>query len=464
MPASSGKDAWEKYYKNKVIETTVKADTKTTANRNYVYSPGPETKTSERLDDGTPIVVHGGNEYNSRISIIYNNGAKSGYFPIDSIHKPREGTWKSWTTTASKLAAGTRLETLDYLNGQADVACRIFTDADAMGTSILSGLESSAGTPDHVLEQVSDFFIDNMHVTGTQVSNKFNWLPSMHEKDKKLLGIYLGELLPGYFALKNRYGADIFSERIIHEGLSQFVLPDDPAFGGIDSAFIYSNGSRACISSKFGEGAEASIWNNIMPLVVDNKSENGISGLSRESIVKQLIRTCESVSDYKSKGRKAVYYCGVREIMKNNVVDPETFFSELKRGSLSPDSASLFREIVAKVNELKTQPGYNQLSSFSNRKVTMNSITSVFSRMIADRLNMEVSSTPALQIRLKSILAGKSFFQLHMDSRKFLNTGEVYFQVKKSSKVGLIFKGDKSAIDSATSLDAGNGTVNYRLD
>ena len=58
MPASSGKDAWEKYYKNKVIETKVKADTKTTANRNYVYSPGPETKTSERLDDGTPIVVH----------------------------------------------------------------------------------------------------------------------------------------------------------------------------------------------------------------------------------------------------------------------------------------------------------------------------------------------------------------------------------------------------------------------
>ena len=303
-----------------------------------------------------------------------------------------------------------------------------------------------------------------MGVTGSQVNNKFNWIPGIHEKDKKLLGIYLGELLPGYFALKNRYGADIFSERIIHEGFSQFVLPDDPAFGGIDSAFIYTNGSRACISSKFGEGAEASIWNNIMPLVVANKSESGISGLSRQSIVKQLIRTCESVSDYKSKGRKALYYCGVKEIMENNIVDPEKFFTELKQGTLSSESASLFQEIRKKVDELKSQPGYKQLSTFSNRKVTLNSITSVFSRIVADRLNMEASSTPAFEMRLKSILAGKSFFQLHMDDRKFLNTGEIYFQVKKSSKVNVIFKGDKSAIDSATSLDAGNGTVNYRLD
>lgn len=461
MPASSGRGAWEKYYKNKTVETSVKADTKTTNNTNYVYAPGPESKTSERLSDGTTITVHGGDEYNSRLAIVYDNGSKSGYFPINNIHKPKEGTWKSWSTTASKLAEGTRLQTLDYLNGQANVACRIFDNADAMGTSILSGLESSAAVPDHVLEQVSDFFVDNMGATGSQVNNKFNWIPGIHEKDKKLLGIYLGELLPGYFALKNRYGADIFSKRIIHEGLSQFVLPDDSSFGGIDSAFIYSNGGRACISSKFGRGAFASIWNNIMPLVVDNKSESGIVGLSRNSIIKQLIRTCETVSDYKTKGRKALYHCGVREIMGNISVDPETFFRELKQGTLSSESASLYRDIVTKVNELKTQSGYTQLSTFSNRRVLITSISSVFSRIIADRLNMEISSTPALQNRLKSILAGKSFFQLHMDDTKFLNTGEIYFNVKKSSTVDIIFDGAKSTIDE---LDAGYGTVNYKLD
>jgi len=461
MPASSGRGAWEKYYKNKTVQTSVKADTKTTRDTNYVYAPGQETKTSERLDDGASITVHGGSEYNSRLAIIYDNGAKSGYFPISNIHKPREGSWKSWSTTASKLAEGTRLQTLDYLNGQADVSCRIFESADAMGTSILSGLESSAAVPDHVLDQVSDFFIDNMGVTGSQVSNQFKWIPGIHEKDKKLLGIYLGELLPGYFALKNRYGADIFSQRIIHEGLSQFVLPDDPSFGGIDSVFIYSNGSRACISSKFGRGAFASIWNNIMPLVVASKSESGIVGLSRDSIVKQLIRTCESVSGYQNNGRKALYHCGVKEIMGNTVVDPEVFFTELKRGTLSPDSASLYRDIVTKVDQLKNQSGYSQLSTFSSRRVLPTSISSVFSRMISDRLNMEVSSTPALQNRLKSILAGKSFFQLHMNDNKFLNTGEVYFNVKKSSTVNIIFDGAKSTIDA---LDAGYGTVNYKLD
>lgn len=461
MPASSGRSAWEKYYKNKTIQTTVKADTKTTRDTNYVYAPGPDTKTSERLSDGDQITVNGGNEYNPRLAIIYNNGQKSGYFPIGNIHKPKEGTWKSWSTTASKLAEGTRLETLDYLNGQANVACRIFDNADKIATSILSGLESSASVPDHVLEQVADFFIDNMNATGSQVSNKFNWLPGIHEKDKKLLGIYLGELLPGYFALKNRYGSDIFSKRIIHEGLSQFVLPDDPSFGGIDSAFIYSNGGRSCISSKFGRGAFASIWNNIMPLVVDNKSETGIANLPKNSIVKQLIRTCESVSDYKTKGRKALYHCGVKEIMGNTVVDPETFFRELKQGTLSAESASLYRDIVTKVNELKSQSGYTQLSTFSNRRVLITSISSVFSRMIADRLNMEVSSNPSLRDRLKSILAGKAFFQLHMDDTKFLNTGEVYFNVKRSSTVDIIFDGAKSTIDE---LDAGYGTVNYKLD
>ena len=464
MPARSGKQAWEKYYKDKTIVTTVKANTKTTSDKNYVYAPGPDKKTSERLDDGTSITVHGGSEYQSRLPIIYDNGAKSGYFPVDSINKPKGGSWKSWSTTASKLAEGTNLQTLDYLNGQANVACRIFTDADQIATSVMAGLESSASTPDHVIEQVLDFFMDNMDVTGNQVGNKFNWIPAIHENDKKRLGIYLGELLPGYFALKNRYGTDIFSERIIHQGLSQFVVPDDQSFGGIDSAFIYSRGSRACISSKFGEGAEASVWNNIMPLVISNKSEQGISGMAKDSMIKQLIRSCESVSGYQRKGRETLYYCGVKEIMKNNVVNSEVFFDELRRGSLSPESASLFEHIVSKVNELKTKPGYKQLSTFRNKNVSIRSVTSVFSRIIADRLNMESSSNPSFGMVLKSILAGKTFFQLHMDDRKFLNSGEIYFKVLKSSNVNIIFKGDKSAVDSETSLEAGSGTLNYKLE
>ena len=464
MPARSGKKAWEKYYKDKTIQTTVKANTKTTSDKNYVYAPGPDKKTSERLDDGTHITVHGGSEYQSRLPIIYDNGAKSGYFFVDSINKPKGGSWKTWSTTASKLAEGTILQTLDYLNGQANVACRIFTDADQIATSVMSGLESSASTPDHVLEQVLDFFMDNMDVTGSQVSNKFNWIPAIHENDKKRLGIYLGELLPGYFALKNRYGTDIFSERIIHEGLSQFVVPDDQSFGGIDSAFIYSSGSRACISSKFGEGAEASVWNNIMPLVIANKSEQGISGMAKNSMIKQLIRSCESVSGYQRKGRETLYYCGVKEIMGNNIVNSEDFFNELRRGSLSSESASLFEHIVSKVNELKTQPGYKQLSTFRNRNVSIRSVTAVFSRIIADRLNMELSSNPSFGMILKSILAGKTFFQLHMDDRKFLNSGEIYFKVLKSSKVNITFKGDKSAVDSETSLEAGSGTLNYKLE
>ena len=464
MPARSGKQAWEKYYKDKTVATTVKANTKTTSDKNYVYAPGPETKTSERLDDGAPITVHGGNEYNPRLAIIYDGGAKSGYFPVDSINKPKAGAWKSWSTTGSKLAEGGKLETLDYLNGEANVACRIFDDADQIGRSVISGLNSSASTPDHVLEQVLDFFMDNMGVNGGQVSNKFNWLPSMDDKDKKELGKYLGELLPGYFALKNRYGSDIFSERIIHENLSKFVVPDDPSFGGIDSAFIYSSGSRSCLSSKFGEGAEASIWNNIMPLIIANKTEQGISGMQKKSTIKQLMRSCEAVSGYQRKGRETLYYCGVKEIMGNNVVDPEHFFTELKRNSLSPESASLYRDIQELVSKLKSQPGYTQLSSgFKTNNVPLRSITAVFSRIIADRLNMEVSSNPAFAMKLRSILAGKSFFQLHMDDRKFLNSGEVYFKVLKSTKVNLIFKGDKSAVDTETSLGAGSGTLNYKL-
>lgn len=465
MPARTGKQAWEKYYKNKTIQTTVKANTKTTSDKNYVYAPGPETKTSERLDDGTHITVHGGNEYNPRLAIIYDEGSKSGYFPVDSINKPKNTSRQNWSTTGSKLAEGGRLETLDYLNGKPNVVCRVFDDADRIASSVLSGLSSSATTPDHVLEQVLDFFMDNMGATGSQVSNRFNWIPAIDDKDKKELGKYLGELLPGYFALKNRYGTDIFSERIIHQGLNKFVLPDDPAFGGIDSAFIYADGQRVCISSKFGEGAEASVWNNIMPLVISSKSESGISGLGRDSIVKQLIRSCEAVSGYQRKGRETLYYCGVKEIMKNNVVNPETFFSELKRESLSPESASLYLKIKKLVLELKGQTGYTQLSSgFKTNDVPLRSITAVFSRIIADRLNMEVSSTPALQNRLKSILAGKSFFQLHLDDRKFLNTGEIYFKVLKSSKVNVIFKGDKSAVDTETSLGAGSGTLNYKLE
>ena len=201
-----------------------------------------------------------------------------------------------------------------------------------------------------------------------------------------------------------------------------------------------------------------------MPLIIANKTEQGISGMQKKSTIKQLMRSCEAVSGYQRKGRETLYYCGVKEIMGNNVVDPEHFFTELKRNSLSPESASLYRDIQELVSKLKSQPGYTQLSSgFKTNNVPLRSITAVFSRIIADRLNMEVSSNPAFAMKLRSILAGKSFFQLHMDDRKFLNSGEVYFKVLKSTKVNLIFKGDKSAVDTETSLGAGSGTLNYKL-
>jgi hypothetical protein len=84
------------------------------------------------------------------------------------------------------------------------------------------------------------------------------------------------------------------------------------------------------------------------------------------------------------------------------------------------------------------------------------SLTSIFSRAIADELNADDKTV----MLIKELVSGKNFFQLNLDESKF-KRGQIYFNVKRSSAVEITFTGSKAATNDPA---AKQGTVNYLLD
>ena len=459
--ATTGKPKWEKYFKDNEVDTYVKANSSNSKDKNYVYDI-TGVKTSTRLDHGHPIrVLKTDNYYDSCIfqnKVLIEYGRENlGYIHIDCIDKVKAGKATIQLESSKMINMGNNI-IVDSLNKETNVPCKIFKEKEELALSIINGLELEPSVPDYIAEQFTEFF------AGDLVGNKrsITWNKGISDKEKNSLGAYLGELLIGYMALAGE--ASAFNETdIVKYPIDYFGVPTDPSFPGIDSFIQYKNtggsggGGKYLISSKAGSGAKASIWNNLMPFIVNYQSKN--NQLPRNSCLYNLTSSFKKIPSAATNGKKVVYYYGVNYILKiaSTATESYKFYTELKNGRLSADSISLLEAAKQIQSSLNT----SAFPSASGNDVTRNlndkgkGMTAFFSRYIADQLMSEEESLSIISNRL----SGKKFYQANLDMGRW-RRGEIKFSTTHVKDTSIKIIGSKSATNQ---LEASQGTVNYEL-
>lgn len=434
--AKTGAVKWEHYFKGRDVDTFVKANSKTTEGRN-------KTEDGQVLAHGTPITVFGGNEYTPRLRIAWDNGMKVGTLPIDCIDKPGK-TNVRMQIEATKLIKLGHNETVPILFGVKDVKCKCFYTKEEIAKSVLHGLENEPSVPEYVTEQMLDYFMNNLNG-----DYNFVWSRSIQDGIKKQLGTYVGEMLVGYIGLAGAPTGHM-SQNIMKSNNKCFIIPDDPSFAGVDSAFLNKDGTYVPISSKYGRGALASIWANIIPV-----AKKYYSSLP-DGVLKDLVDAADAVGGNPDrKGKEIVYRYGIHNILeRKDIANPYDVFTAYKSGKPG-NYASVVHEAIAYVKKGGDGKESSANVLISNAKNGGKSLTAILSRGIADRLNNDTKSLEAA----KALIAGKDFYQANLDDTKFVR-GQLYFRITKAAEMDLSFSGSKA---STSNIDASQGTVNYLL-
>lgn len=445
--ARSGRQAWEKYFKGLEVKTTVKANSKSSANTNHLKVGSSKKK----LDHGTPITVFGGDEYKAQLGVRLDDGTY-GFLPLTSIQKPTEQRVK-YNIEAHKLIQLGKKEKRLYNGVSYDF--RVFKTPEELALSILHGLQHEPSVPEYITEQMFEFFMENIE----KDVSKINWNANIQGGDKTEIGKYIGELLPGFLILSKKTSAFSQQDFIYTTALPEYIVPEDPSFSGVDSIFDYRNvqagGGISPISSKYGVGAKASFWSNIMPEVL--KYPEKFSKLPKDSTIKRLISVASNYSNVERSGRSIVFEYGMKYFLGDLVHDPTDIYKKISSTTVDPDVASVSRTAKIKIQSLNSNV-YKETCApvlLKNLKGGK-SLTSIFSRAIADELNADDKTV----MLIKELVSGKNFFQLNLDESKF-KRGQIYFNVKRSSAVEITFTGSKAATNDPA---AKQGTVNYLLD
>jgi hypothetical protein len=172
-----------------------------------------------------------------------------------------------------------------------------------------------------------------------------------------------------------------------------------------------------------------------------------------------LITVAGNYSNVERSGRSIVFEYGMRYFLGDFAHDPDDIYKKIvsNKTPVDPDVASVARAAKTKLSSLNNSI-YKETSApvlIKNLKGGK-SLTSIFSRAIADELNAD----PRTVDIIKELVSGKNFFQLNLDESKF-KRGQIFFQVKRSSAVQITFTGSKAATNDPA---AKQGTVNYLLD
>lgn len=353
------------------------------------------------------------------------------------MYSGRKGATENLMIQSDKLIRHGKLE-VRTLNGQ-DVRCAVFTTAEQLQDSILKGLKENRNVGPHIYDAVQDYFdSDNL--------KKLNWSDSFRPSDINELGKYLGELIIGVIVLRGKRDGKFSSDIFANQKIKEFIVPDDPSFSGVDSAFVKEDGSLIPISSKLGAGAKASFFTNFLPKVIDKTN-------LKESVIKDIASSARDVGVTYAKlvakrgAKEITYEYGIRNILgiKSNVVrDTYQVFTDIKKNDMT-------KETLLVIEAVKNN---SAIEKNIKDKLPL-SMTAAFSREIARRLNSDKASLDIIA----SVLAGKDFYQANLDINRW-KQGEVFFRLLQSGKASTTFIGYKSAI---SDIEANQGLVNYEL-
>ena len=348
---------------------------------------------------------------------------------------------------------GVRAETLikdgttkdDFMFMGKPVKVKCFNSAEDIKSSIVNGLKSNS--------KVSKAIVDTFSSWGDDSWDEIIWKGNIPDNEINQLGKYGGEVMTGVmgFADKNAFhwrGSNPLSGS---KKVKHFCVPIDPAFAGVDTFLELQNGCKIAVSNKYGKGAAASFFANILPYAMMHKEET-------KGTLKALVDIAENKSTAeKMKGKGApskeiLYEYGFRKILKinkNTISDPYAVYTKIKSGNTNSDSDITL--VTAKVKAYLSAHS-SLLGAPDIEKLLPNSLTSFFARVTAEQLNKKEN----IDIMI-DILAGKNFWQANLNNKKWKD-GQVYYDMFNSGEIKLEIIGSKGAIKD---IEMKEGMLNY---
>ena len=433
LESANGSEKWYKYFSFGVINTKVKKDSK-------LYDAKTGEKEVSTIKNKESIDVIGGEVYNPRVLVMYKK--KKYRIPLSNIEKPISGGGvESLKLNASKLSAGAKKENIDW-NGK-KVNCFVFKSGKEIRNILKMNIKNSKEIAEHSnLKSVLLKYLDSPDIT------KINWGPADRISDgiRNQIGKYLGEILIGILLLEKN--TSVFGSDLNVTNVKKFALPDDPAFSGVDSFYELKDGTLIPISSKYGGGAKASFFSNLLHTANEKRISFKDSTLSDiQSISKNKDDSIKDDQD----ATGILYSWGIRKVLsltKKDVNNTKAVFEKLRKGQSD-------NEVKTVINAIKKYKNWQTKAESKLNKDLPKTVTAYFSRELAERLNR---SSVAID-ELKDVLGIKNFFQLNLIIKDWQN-GSVRFKVISSKAVTLKIDGAKSSM---TDISAKQGKLNYEI-
>lgn len=300
-----------------------------------------------------------------------------------------------------------------------------FDSVKQLEESILKGMDSNES-----LRELKDS-VENFFQTG-----KFKWPSGTTRQATNALGVYLGELLSGWVALSGKT-KHISGAHPLKEKATDFWLPDDPSFSGVDS-FITTPKTVIGVSSKAGVGAAASYFTNVA------------APAKKRSNITRTKTTLAKLASHPNPARakEVVYDWGVNTLLKLNINQPHKLIDVVKKGEPSTDLA----RVIAGVQEAM-KPYLNDAPARERLQHLPETLSACFNYLLAKKLE-EDSLDQTLEV-----LGVKSFWQFNLDQTAF-HKGELRFTCVKSgdAEVKLVYR--KSP---PRQIESRQGWVNYEI-
>ncbi len=307
-----------------------------------------------------------------------------------------------------------------------------FQNAKEIEKSIIEGCMNTRLLGNSIADAYKEFFR----------SGKFKWDPKTPAATLRKLGVYTGEVLVGWVFLTGTQRKH-FQNNPFRGVPKRFILPTDPAFSGVDSWIEMRDGSVYALSSKFGAGAKASLFSNLLEKGIDKKEK------LTDSVFKDLCLAAARNSYSYKKSRQIVYEFGVRNVLKiskSSISDPSSVYDQIFNRKIGAEAKKV-------ISDIRSYPGVDDVV-ISNLKSGA-SVSNFFNREIAKLLNEDAKSIK----QMKEILQGKDYWQGNLNISSWMD-GELQFRWLSSADASLNIVGNKG---SASDITSKQGWINYEL-
>lgn len=323
LEATTGLTSWNKHFRGKEVDTTLKDDA-------YIYD-SLGNKTRDKIDVGSTITVLNIEPEKIKGTLLASIKYRTNIFkiPFNSIAKPiTRGATEKLRINATNLTHGARTETVTLFNKTFDA--KIFKSAKELATIINSSVGNHQLIPENIKEILKVYLEQSSY-------RNIQWDDEIDSSQVNELGKYLGELVIGLLALNG----ELSISGVLRSGdVESFVVPDDPSFSGVDSLFIKKkDGSVVAISSKFGVGAKASFFSNLLPTLIKNKQN-----VKNRTLLKLVDITLKYGLNPSKQGKEILYRFGFDNILGLKV-DPMKVYSDIRKGETSKEVQSVISKI-----------------------------------------------------------------------------------------------------------------------